>query len=200
MVELQTVIFVGCAGSGKGTQAAMLKQFLERADPTRPTHHITTGEKFREFASTDKLYAQQRVREILNSGGLMPAFLPIWIWSGMFIELVQNNEHLLLDGFPRRPEEGTVLDSALTFFGRKMPHVVVLDAADEVIMARLIEHRKRHDDTKDEIKRRLEWYRSEVVPTLEFFRTSAQYVVHDVDANHPVEEIHADITHRLGLS
>ncbi len=199
-MELQTIFFVGCAGAGKGTQAALLKQYLERVDTTRPTHHITTGDKFREFAGGDKFYAQRRVKEILNTGGLMPAFLPIWIWSGLFIELIQNNEHLLLDGFPRRPEEGLILESALSFFERASPHFIVLDAPDTVIMERLIEHRKRHDDTKEEIQRRLDWYRSEVMPMLEQFKTSPNYVVHEVDANRSAEEIHADIVHRLGLS
>lgn len=199
-MELQTVLFVGCAGSGKGTQAGMLKQYLERVDPTHPTHHITTGDKFREFAGGDKLYAQRRVKEILNTGGLMPAFLPIWIWSGMFIDLVQNNEHLLLDGFPRRPEEGVILESALEFFERTSPHFIVLDAPDNIIMERLIEHRKRHDDTKEEIQRRLDWYRQEVIPMLVHFRTSPKYIVHEVDANRSADVIHADIVHRLGLS
>jgi adenylate kinase family enzyme len=199
-VDIQTVIFYGCAGAGKGTQAALLQKHLEERNPERVTLNISTGDKFRAFASGDTYFAQKQVKEILNKGGLMPAFLPIWLWSGTFVEQLTGNEHLIVDGFPRRPEEAVVFDSAIDFFGRQHPMVVSLNVPAETVMQRLLEGRKRGDDKEEEIKSRLAWYEKEVVPTIQFFRDSPRYQVFDVEGTASIEEVHAAIKTKLQLS
>ncbi len=191
-MESHTVILIGPSGCGKGTQAELLKSYLEENDETRPTHYFQTGSKFREFMEGET-YTQRRIKEELTHGRLAPAFLPIWIWSSLFIEGVTGDEHLIIDGFPRRAEESPILHSALQFYERHNVKVVVFDIPDEAVVERLVHGRKRFDDTEEEVRRRLAWFRRDVRLTIEYFREHPDYDVRDIDAARSVEEVHRSI-------
>ncbi len=188
-MDQQTVILIGPSGCGKGTQAELLKSHLERTDATRPTHYFQTGAKFREFMEGDT-FTQRRIKEELSAGHLAPAFLPIWIWSSLFIEGVTGDEHIIIDGFPRRSEESPVLHSALAFYERHHVKVMMFDISDEEVVERLVHGRKRFDDTEEEVRRRLAWFRRDVRLTIEYFREHPDYEVFDIDAARPIEEVH----------
>src|SRR3989344_6710023 len=120
-----TIILVGPPGSGKGTQVKLLEQFLKEHDPERRTVSFSTGEAFRKLVQ-GKSYSSELIRETLDHGGLQPEFLAICIWAGIFIEKLEGNEHIIIDGSPRRPLEGEALDGAFTFYKRTEPHVLNL--------------------------------------------------------------------------
>jgi adenylate kinase len=198
-MDHQTVLIYGPAGSGKGTQAALLREYLLKADPDRSTLHVVTGDMFRKAAESAG-YTGQRIRHIQDTGGLQPAFLPIWLWSSYFVENLNGDEHILIDGFPRRPEEAVIFDSAITFYERRNPVVIVLNVAEEELLRRALEVRKRADDSKELMKRRIGWYFDEVVPTIDVFRKDEKYTVQEIDGARSIEDIHNDIKARLGLA
>ena len=74
----QTYIFFGRSGSGKGTQAELLIKYLQ--EQKREVLYIETGRVFREFMEQDS-YSARLTREMLSGGGLLPVFLPVWIWE-----------------------------------------------------------------------------------------------------------------------
>jgi adenylate kinase family enzyme len=117
-----TFIFFGPSGSGKGTQADLLIKHLHEKDPHTQTVYIETGAKLREFAKEVGLTAEL-TRRVMSEGGLLPSFIPIWIWTNIFVRNLRGDEHLVLDGLSRRPVEGPILDGALRFYKRESPFV-----------------------------------------------------------------------------
>lgn len=197
-MELQTVIFYGKAGAGKGTQAQLLKKYFEEKDPTHPVLYIETGAAFREFAKRDNFTAK-RVKQTLEEGGLLPEFLPVWVWTNIFIDQVAGNEHIILDGLARREDEVPVLYRALEFYRRPHIHVVVLDITEAEVLSRL-KLRGRHDDTEQEIKVRLAWYEKNVVPAIERWKGLPWVEVHTVSAAGNPEEEHARVMQALNIA
>ena len=56
------------------------------------------------------------------------------------------------------------------------------------------------DDTEEEIKKRLEWYETDVVPAINFYRDNPKYHFLEVDGERAVEEINEEILSRLKLA
>ena len=187
----QTLMFIGRSGSGKGTQAKLLLNYLKEKGAER-FYYLESGAKFREFIAGDG-YTSKLSREINEHGGLQPEFLAIWVWSALLIqEFMDPSQHLVFDGTPRREVEARVFDSALAFYKRENPILFNLDVSREWSRARLKE-RRRLDDTVDEIERRLEWYDSEVAAVLTFFKSNPRYRVVDVNGEQSIEEVHKEI-------
>jgi adenylate kinase len=197
-MELQTVIFIGPSGCGKGTQAKLLKEYLEKHDTEHPTHYFQTGDKFREFMEGDK-HTHRKIKDVLSRGGLAPGFLPIWIWGSLFIEGVTGDDHIITDGFPRRAEESPILHTAFEFYERKQPTVISFEMPDDIIVERLVNGRKRFDDTPEKVAERLRWFRRDVSLAIKFFEENPYYRVHTVDGSRTVEEVHTTIIDVLGI-
>ena len=71
-MEKQFYIIMGKPGSGKGTQAQLLKAVLEQSH--KDVIHVTTGGSFREFIEQDT-FISSRAKEAQNVGLLQPEFL-----------------------------------------------------------------------------------------------------------------------------
>lgn len=187
----KTIIFFGRSGCGKGTQAQLLIKHLEGLNAGERVVYIETGLKLREFINEIGL-TQDLTAKIMNSGGLLPSFLPIWIWTNTFIRNLNGKEHLVLDGLSRRTYEAPILHDALKFYNRESPIVIVLNISKELSKQRMLA-RGRADDKAEDINQRLEWYETNVVPTVDFFRQNNYYKVVDIDGEQPVEKVSADI-------
>ena len=197
-MELQTVILIGPSGCGKGTQAKLLKEYFETHDPEHPTHYFQTGDKFREFMTGDK-FTHRKIKDVLEHGGLAPGFLPIWMWGSLFIEGVTGDDHIITDGFPRRAEESPILHTAFEFYERKRPTVIAFDLDDAVIVERLVNGRKRFDDTPEKVAERLCWFRRDVSLAIKFFEENPYYRVVHIDGSKTVDEVHRSIIDALEL-
>lgn len=186
----QTFIFIGRSGSGKGTQAELLKKYLEEKSNTK-VNYIQTGQRFRDFTATDS-HTAQLARSVIEEGRLMPEFLGVWNWSSIFVDSVNGNEHLVLDGMPRRLREAHILDSAMEFYSREMPIVIYMNISENVARDRLLS-RGRADDNHDDIDMRLGWFKTDVLPVLDFYERDRKYNFVDINGEQTVEEIHRDI-------
>src|ERR1035437_9211224 len=153
----KTFILFGPAGSGKGTQSEQLTKYFNSVDPGRKVVYIETGQKLREFIKGTGL-TRDLVKDVMSKGGLLPAFIPIWIWTSTFINELDSTSHVVLDGLCRRVPEAPILDGAMQFYGREKPIVVILNVSDEECIRRSL-NRKRYDDKTEEIQKRLTWYR-----------------------------------------
>lgn len=193
----QTFIFFGPSGSGKGTQAKLLIEELKKRDPGRNILYLETGQKLREFATEASLTAR-KTKEVLDNGGLMPEFLPVWLWTQYFIDHVSGDEHIILDGVSRRQHEALIIDSALQFYGRKNPTVISLEVSPKWATERMGE-RGRADDNEVEIKRRLEWYEKNVVPAINHFKNNPYYTFVPINGEQSIEDVHREILEKLKL-
>ncbi len=193
----QIFLFFGRSGSGKGTQADLLIKHLKENDPTRNVVYVETGQRVRDFIAKGT-YSSKLVSDIVNNGGLLPAFFPVWLWSSVFVENIKGNEHLVLDGLSRRDIEAPVLASALEFYGFKNPQIIVINVSKDWAKARLLS-RKRADDSDEKINRRLGWFDEQVIPAIQVFRDNPAYSVFDIEGEQPIEKVHQDILTKLRL-
>ncbi len=74
--------------------------------------------------------------------------------------------------------------------------MVHLEASEDAVCQRLLE-RGRQDDNKEAITERFREYNELSKPILAHFE-SAKVPVHNIDAEQPVEEVHAAIMQTLG--
>jgi adenylate kinase len=195
----RTFIFFGLSGGGKGTQAKLLETYLSEKDTDREVVHLSTGDLFRNFIKNDT-YTSGKVKDILDEGGLLPAFLPIWIWTSFLNDKVKNNnEHFIFDGMARRANEAPVLDGALRFYGRnENTDVVVINVSREWSTMRLKE-RGRYDDNDEDIKARLDWFEENVVPSINYFRENKNYRVHEINGEQSIEGVQKELWKELKI-
>lgn len=192
----QTIILFGSSGSGKGTQAKLLIDKIKEKD-SKEVLYLETGQRFRDF-SQEASFSAKKTKEIMQSGGLLPEFLPIWIWSEYLIRHISGPEHMILDGLSRRPHEAPILDSAMKFYDRKSPQVVSIEVSREWAKERLL-GRGRGDDNGKDIDSRINWYYDNVIPAIEYFKNNPYYTVHTINGEQSIENVHEDIIKALGF-
>lgn len=191
-MQPQTVIVMGPSGAGKGTQTVLLREFLEQQDPQREVLGVQVGKLFRDEAEKDGVTAGL-LRGYLNDGLLMPEFLTVWAWGETLVGSYTNEQHVTFDGTPRRIGEAKILHEALQFYGRKNLLVIVLSVSKEW-SRKMLAKRKREDDIDPEdVERRLNWYDTDVVPVINFFRENSSYCVVDINGERPMAEVHQNI-------
>ena len=193
----QTFIIFGRSGSGKGTQAELLIDYLKMKDADRETLYVESGEKLREFIDSDNSLSSKLTREIMDRGELVPDFLPVWLWSGSFIKNITGNEHIILDGLCRIKDEAPILDSALKFYKRQKPFVLSIEVGRSWATDRLL-GRARGDDNDDDILKRLDWYEKSVIPAIEYFKNNDYYNFLKINGEQTIEEVHQEIVEKLG--
>jgi adenylate kinase len=207
MTSRPCLILFGPPGSGKGTQAKLLRQSLEMI-------HISTGDMLRErVASGDEL--GKAVAGIMQAGGLVP--------DEMVNRLVEDRiaqpdaaRGVILDGYPRTVPQARLLDCVLRGQGNTSTRggapalVVHLKVDYNVIIARLSGRRQcpncgalyslssnspavsevcdydgsklmvRDDDREEVVVQRLKAYDLQTAPVLEFL-CGAGYRCADVE-------------------
>jgi len=195
------IIFIGRSGSGKGTQAVLMKEFLEKRDGKGSVFYLSTGEHMRGLIKekpeleTSKFLDQK----VMAVGAKAPDFLTIWIWAKELIYNAKNNQHFIFDGTPRTLLEAKTLDEALEFYERKNIKPILVDVSTEEVRARMLS-RKRADDTEEQIKNRLAYYEKRVAPAVEYYRNDSKNKLIKIDGNpHDVNLIHENIFKALNL-
>lgn len=192
----ETLVFIGRSGSGKGTQARLLIEYLKEKDPNRSIYYLESGAAFRKLIEGESLTSKLS-KKIYDAGGLQPEFLAIWVWSNLLMENLKGDEHLILDGTPRKSQEAGVLDSAFIFYRRGSPRIIYIDVSREWSVKRLTD-RSRPDDNPGDIEARLDWFETDVLPAINFFRNNAYYQVHDINGEQEIEKVHEDVLTALG--
>jgi adenylate kinase len=157
--------------------------------------YVETGERFREFKGGDSL-TSRLTKEVMEHGGLMPEFLPVWIWADFLVKNFTGEENLVLDGLSRRVDEAPVLHSALKFYGFKKPIVVYMNVSRERAFA-MMKGRGRKDDTDEYINRRLDWFDRDVMPAIEYFKHHPEYTFLDIDGGGTIEEVHRELISKI---
>ncbi len=193
-----TFLLFGRSGCGKGTQAELLKEYLEKKDGAASVLYVYVGNKMRELAKRDSLTAKL-ANDILLAGDKIPDFLAIWVWSNLMVEKMTENLHLVIDGSPRTALEAKALDDAFEFYKRDNIKPVLIDVSPEEIRDRLLK-RGRNDDTEEQIKHRLAYYEKYVVSAVDYYRSESKNKLIVVDGNpHDVDLIHRNILKLAGF-
>lgn len=190
----QTFVFIGRSGCGKGTQAELLQKILSKKDPTGEILYLETGQNFRKFIAGDK-YSNKLAQVISKTGARQPDFLAVWMWSHILLDNLKGNEYMIFDGITRSLPEAMTFTTAMEFYNRK-PYIVYVNVsrswAEEKLLAR-----KRADDNKTEIEKRLDWFDKDVLPAIEYFNVHDRYTLLDINGEQSIEDVHKEILHRL---
>lgn len=197
-MDIQTIIFIGPQGSGKGTQIEKLDALFNESDPERNVVDIQTGRRFRALAAKQEGFTEKYLGETLDTGILQPLFLSVVLWGDAMREHVDPECHLLIDGFPRIVNEAKVLESAFHFYQRDQITVINLETPEDIVRKRM-EERARPDDTHESIEARLKWYREETVPVIEYYRGREGTKVCDIDGTGTIDEVHDAIVAALNI-
>ena len=195
-MELQTFIFIGRSGCGKGTQAGLLREYIKKLDHRRPILYIEMGERFRQFIKEDSL-SSKLAAEIYKTGNRQPDFIAVWMWSHVLVEKMTGAEHVIFDGTPRSLHEAQILDTAITFYRRQRPHVIYLSIPREISKARMLARRRMDDINEEEIELRLNWFESDVLPAVEYFRKYSKYNFIELNGDQPVEAVQQELLSKV---
>ncbi len=193
----QAFIFIGRSGCGKGTQAQMLIEVLKKQMPEIDALYVQTGQEFRDFIGGQSVTAHKS-KEMYEADVLQPEFLAASMWINQLIKNYKGNQHVIFDGTPRKFHEAGVLDSCFEFYGFEKPWVINVDISEDEAVKRML-IRKRMDDKEDDVRKRLAWYETDVVPTLTYYDGNPKYNFLKIFGERSIEEVHADIVKRLGL-
>ncbi len=190
-MDQKVFILIGRSGCGKGTQGELLTKYLKEIDSQRDTLYIQSGSEVREFIKGNSL-TQRISNQYYKDDKLQPEFISVYMWINVLVNNFDESKHLIFDGTPRRKHEAGVLDSVFDFYSLKKPTVINIDVSEEWATAKL-SARHRMDDNMDDIKKRLAWYITDVVPAIEFYKDNPRYNFISINGERSIDEVYKDI-------
>lgn len=212
------LIFFGPPGGGKGTQARLLQQ-------RRGMVQIATGDILREAVGAATPLGVE-ARQYMDRGELVPDEVMVSIVEAR-LRRTDAAAGFILDGFPRTLAQAEALEELLARLQRRIHRAVDFQVSAETLVRRLGGRRvcqaaghiyhveftpprqpgvcdldgsplyQREDDRPETIRRRMEVYRAQTAPVLEFYRARGVYAA--LDAEGTVEEVYARLEAALGL-
>lgn len=191
-----TVLFTGPSGAGKGTQVQMLIDALKKRDG-RNVVYIEMGGLLRDQIASGG-YTSKLTDDIVSHGKLMPGFMPIYLMTKRLVEQFSGEEHIVADAVVRRISQAEAFDDAMHFYGRGEYHVIALELSEDSIVKRLMA-RGRNDDSEEKIRRRIGWYKDEVLPALAVLEQRGA-PIHHIDGEPDIDTTHKNILAALNLA
>jgi adenylate kinase len=161
------LVILGKQGAGKGTQCALLVEHYG-------IPHISTGDMLRAAVAEGTEFGLQ-AKAVMDAGDLVSDEIILGIVRERLVQ-PDAEAGFLLDGFPRTSNQADGLVELLA--PGSVDLAINIDVPDEVVMGRMVE-RGRDDDTEEAIGRRLELYRTETAPLLDFFSHAGNLVTID---------------------
>lgn len=173
------IILFGPPGAGKGTQAKLIQDEFN-------IPHLSTGEIFRA-AIKNKTPLGLKVKSILDNGELVP--------DEKVVELVADElskekyqDGYILDGFPRTVVQAESFDQFLEENDDELDAFILLSVPEEELIKRILSRGEgRSDDTEEKVKTRLQIYREETKPVLDYY--DKQGVVQKIEGLGTIDEI-----------
>lgn len=198
------IVFLGPPGCGKGTQAQIISKELG-------LNHISTGEIFRKIIKENNpAEVAEKINSYVKSGLLVPDEI---VFEAL--KTVLNKDNFLLDGFPRNINQAKLLEEFLN--DSSLDVVIYFYISDEEIIKRLSSRRTcpkcgrvynlltlkpkkdgvcddcnvelivRDDDKIETIQKRLQVYKEETAPLVDYYKT--KNIFREVDASGSVDSV-----------
>lgn len=210
------VILLGPPGAGKGTQA---EHMVEKYKLT----HISTGNILRSSVKrgTD---LGKKAREFMDKGELVPDDVVVGIVKERLQE-PDCTSGALLDGFPRTVVQAHSLEEVLNNNDMKINAVLYIDVKEEELVSRLTGRRvcrecgatyhlkfhspqvrnvcdqcggelyQRDDDSLATVRQRIDVYRNQTEPLIEFYREKGMCYL--INGNQEISQVFEAINKAL---
>jgi len=203
------IVLLGAPGSGKGTQAKKLE-----ADRNIP--QISTGDMLREAVAAGTRFGA-RAKDIMEAGQLVSDDIMLGIISERLAK-PDAADGFILDGFPRTSQQASDLEELLDELGVPLDAAVLMDVDFEILMKRLTGRRtcsltgkllnvyfspqeeidaclnaggelvQREDDNEETIRSRLDVYREQTEPVIDYYRERDK--LKTIDAEGAIDEVY----------
>jgi len=184
------IVLLGAPGSGKGTQATLLKNRLN-------VPHVSTGELLRAAVAAGTPLGKQ-AKSVMESGSLVSDEIVLgMLEERLGLDDVQRG--FILDGYPRNLAQARALDTLLDRLEMPVDKTLQLDVAEATLLARLAgraEAEGRADDNPQSVAHRLHVYQQQTAPVIDHYQSHGTLV--RVPGEGSVEEILERIIAALG--
>lgn len=200
------IVMLGRQGAGKGTQAVRLAEHHQ-------VPHISTGDMLRAAVKAGTEFGL-RAKSVMDAGQLVSDEIMVGVVDERLNEADAVERGYILDGFPRTEAQAEALEKITA--ARPLDAVLNLEVPEEVVLARITKRRvcvscgriysvdsppavnwtcdtdggdvvQRDDDTEAAVRKRLDLYKAETYPLIDFYRQHGQLV--DVDGIGSPDEV-----------
>ena len=182
------IVFIGPPGSGKGTQAQVLK------DTVLPNLHILTVSSLLKEKSSDGSVLGNEIKQKMDNGDLIEDTIVISVLKEKSDNL--GDEQILVDGFPRSSIQA---ESLKEIFLNKNLNIINFRVTDEELLARIKKRSQEEARADDSVfDKRLAIYKkshNEIIESL-----LKDHDVINIDANDQIDFIFKKIIEKLGLN
>jgi adenylate kinase len=181
------IILFGPPGAGKGTQAKKLQDEFNIL-------HLSTGDIFRA-AIKNETPLGVKVKSILDAGELVPDQTVVDLVADE-LSKEKYNDGYILDGFPRTVVQAEAFDKFLRDNDDELDAFISLSVPEQELINRILSRGEgRSDDTEEKVKTRLEVYRKETKPVMDYYQK--QDKVQEINGLGSIDEIFERIKNAL---
>ncbi len=211
------MVLLGAPGAGKGTQAKRLAEYYS-------IPHISTGDIFRRNLSEGTPLGK-RAQSYMSEGRLVPDDITEAMVDDR-LQQADTHNGFILDGFPRNVHQADALARMLADRQLSLTAVIYIEVPHDILVERLVGRRvcstcgttfhvifdppavegvcevcggtlvQRPDDQPETVETRLNVYREETAPLIDFYRERGLLV--EIDGTEPVDVVTQNIIIRLG--
>ena len=212
------IILLGAPGSGKGTQAKKLMDNFSFPQ-------ISTGNLLRQ-AIVDGTEIGKQAKEIMAAGDLVSDEIVLDLIRAS-LDCPSTHSGFILDGYPRNIAQSESLDILLTSINQPLDHTVFIDVDSDTLVKRLSGRRmcsltgkilniyysdqseidecfnaggeliQRSDDNIESITNRINIYRQQTEPLLEYYKSRKLLII--IDGNGEIDQVYGRILKSTNL-
>ena len=161
------LVLLGAPGSGKGTQAKLLKKQFN-------IPHISTGDLLRA-AIADKTELGLAAKVVMDKGQLVNDDIVFGMLKERLAQADAKNG-FILDGFPRNLVQADMLDKLLQEINMPAEHAILIAVDPEEVVGRIAKRAEiegRADDSEAVVRDRIKIYEDQTAPVVDHYKQDA---------------------------